>query len=110
MSDKKMVNRVAVNRITLQRNGKHVRIAAGTAFDFTPEEVEELGESLRAPVVEGRAAGVYPKVQKKLDSLVAKAVDAKSDNAKEKAKVEVRDFCEANNLEVPEGFGTEPEL
>lgn len=123
----KMISRVPLNAVIVQRDGKNVRAAAGTAFDFTEEEVKQLGEmdekrgrtTLRQPVneaaVDPKAAAVKAKAEAHLAELVKKSGDAdaaaaaKSSDTKlaeraAAAKEAVRKHCDATGLEVPKGF------
>ena len=44
-----MPTMIAVNAVQTTRNGKRVRIKSGQAFDFTEDEIEHLGDKVRAP-------------------------------------------------------------
>lgn len=52
-----MPQRKAIGTIHLQRDGKHVVVAAGTTFDFTAEELKDIKrmspDAVRAVVNEG---------------------------------------------------------
>ncbi len=112
------VTRIPEHAIVVMRAGKRVKAKSGVAFEFTADEVAELGDKTRAPKNEsgGMPANAVSKdVANKFTKLVkaaedaaakskAKATDKKLADAAKAAKDAVVEYAAATGLDVPESL------
>lgn len=66
-----MPTRIPHHQVVVHRNGKNVRVPIGVPFEFTDDEVAQIGEfnerALRKPVNETRRRVAEPEVTSDLD-------------------------------------------